>query len=140
MARQTYESASDRAVEEAVRSELENRWKCSLHKLPRAHYMDWAACRNGKVVSFVELKARNNEMQKYPDFFVSQMKWLHGIEMQRVFDIPAFLVVKWTDYTGYVKMTANGINYMSMGGRIDRGDWQDQEVMVHIPLKDFTRL
>ena len=59
--------------------------------------------------------------------------------------IPFIFVVQFDDYIGVADMSdlyidAEYYPRVKMGGRDDRGDWQDTEPVIHIPTNKFLRL
>ena len=54
--------------------------------------------------------------------------------------LPSFLVVRWSDNCGYIRIDTLLDFEISMGGRTDRGDKQDIEPVMLIPIHNFTEL
>lgn len=131
-----YENTETRANERETSKRLEEKWSCGLVKLPRHYVMDYAAVRNDKVVSFVEIKCRTNAMEHYPTYMVAAHKPLKANELYMTFRLPSFLVVQWTDALGYVDFQKAGYD-LRIGGRKDRNDPADQEPVLHIPVERF---
>lgn len=51
--------------------------------------------------------------------------------------------MRWDDYDGVLDVGIDGpsiVTDVTFGGRIDRGDWQDQEPVIHLPTKNFRLL
>jgi len=69
---------------------------------------------------------------------LSLNKIIHGMELARATDKPFLVVVEWNDMVGWHKVEK--VHSIRMGGRVDRGDWQDIEPVVHIPVTDFKQL
>jgi hypothetical protein len=52
--------------------------------------------------------------------------------------IKVVLLVGWTDAVGHISLTAD--SFAALGGRNDRGDPNDEDVMMHFPIEDFTMI
>jgi hypothetical protein len=59
--------------------------------------------------------------------------------LSSVSGIPSFLFVAWTDTVGYINL-ADTPDYTAIGGRRDRGDPQDIEVLLHYSVDRFIRV
>jgi len=138
--RTTYEAKLDVTNEKAVQAEIEKRWSCNLHKMPKAQHIDWVATRGKQATAFIELKCRTNKRHQYPTLMLSFSKWMHGIQMASAAAIPFLLVIRWLDGTYYLKVTDSTPMRVEHGGRQDRGDWQDMEPVVQIDINLFRPL
>lgn len=113
------------------------RWR----KLPLAYRIDCAAISilSNRVEGYGEFKRRQVEMATYPTLILSLHKWddlvrysLYGWSR---------LYVRWDDYDAMLPVSTSTEKYpVTFGGREDRGDWQDQEPVVHIPVSEFRLL
>jgi hypothetical protein len=96
----------------------------------------------GDIVAFAEFKQRYNERDKYPTLFISHAKYKKLLEYDDF--RRSILFVRWRDVDGMhvVGDHLNDIlNYkIAWGGRNDRGDWQDNEPVIHIPVDHFEVL
>ena len=137
MSRPLYESASDRANEQAVADVLLERWRCSAVKLPISYELDYALTRNGTVMAWAEVKCRRVAREHYPTYMVSLRKVLAGLAMAERTNLPFLLLVQWTDALGWVTPAARNIQ---LGGRHDRGDSADVEPVIHVPIAEFKLL
>ena len=139
--RPMYESANDLKNEEAVKKFIEDKHGVTLEKLPIKYRLDYAAFTDGLVTSFIEVKCRTFERNKYPSAMLSADKFMAAQTLMSTFDLPAHLVVRWTDCVGLFQFrNADPARYLSMGGRSDRGDAQDKDICVFIPVEAFTIL
>jgi hypothetical protein len=109
-----------------------------MQKLQPRDRFDYAAVRSGKVMSFIEMKTRTNPMMKYPTYMISMTKVINAKITNMATGIPCFLIVKWSDYAGYVSID-NIETTVTMGGRTDRSDPQDVEPVCHINLSYFKK-
>jgi len=139
LGRPTYESKEDLAREGKVKALLEKKWQASLHKLPIAYSFDYLVERNGDSVAWVEVKVRTNPMKQYDTMMVSLHKLLAGAHLSQTTGLPSFLVVQWTDKTGFVNINDCGAT-LKMGGRADRNDSQDRDPCLYIDIDKFQEL
>lgn len=139
MARPIYETSKDRAKERAAIEFIAPKVKCDgWHSMPKRYPLDFALTRDGNVEFFAEVKCRTNAHDAYPDYMLSMGKFVGLLEMQTSTNIPSLLVVDWTDCVGVLRLPVPGIEY-KIGGRKDRGDDQDVEPVVHIPVDRFSK-
>ena len=112
----------------------------SFKKLPLAYRVECAAISSltGKVEGFCELKCRSVLMSDYPTLILSLHKWDDLIRYSRYGWSSLF--VRWQDYDAVLDVKSTSNYRITFGGREDRGDWQDVEPVVHIPVKDFYLL
>tara|TARA_R110000772_G_scaffold94505_1_gene192450 strand:+ start:1681 stop:2103 length:423 start_codon:yes stop_codon:yes gene_type:complete len=137
VSRPLYETRLDRSKEiNAIEKFIENfGGGAGYVKLPIQYKMDFCVTRNDYATSFVEVKCRNNKMEAYPTYMISLSKILSAAQY-RDFGINCILLVQWTDKMGWVRMP-NKEWLTKVGGRKDRGDWQDVEPVAHIPVSEF---
>ena len=136
--RPIYENGATLAAEEATIRRVADRWGVTFQKLPIQYRVDWALIRDGKVACWCECKRRHNNKGKYPSLMLSLSKVTHGLELARQTGLPFLVVVEWDDCLAYWK--ADRISGVRLGGRVDRGDWQDVEPVVDIGIELFTEL
>ena len=53
------------------------------------------------------------------------------------FNVGFKLIVRWKDVVGYYTIKRDDYFSLGFNGRVDRGDWQDVEPVVYIPIKEF---
>ena len=137
MTRPTYETQQDVAHEEVVINLLCDKWKCTAHKAPRFYQTDWSLSKNGEVKAMAEIKFRN---KSYPTYILSLHKFTNLL-MGSISGVRHLLVVCWPEdgkrVVKYVEITHGLYSKVIHGGRKDRGDSQDQEPMVEIPIERF---
>ncbi len=133
-----YENEHTLANERVVISALAEKWGVGVVKLPRRYSVDFALLRDKKVMAWAELKSRGNPIHTYPTYQVSLHKYLNLAALCRDTSIISLLIVEWQDCVGYVNIpTPIDIVF---GGTTKRGDWEDQEPMVEIPISEFKIL
>lgn len=136
--RPLYEDEFDLGREEKFSRLVAEKFHCTFRKLPIRYGLDFAAERDGKVVSFVEVKTRNVGVTTYPTFMLSVSKFMAADALTRTTGLPCFLAVGWQSMWGYIPMNGKPPGDVAMGGRTDRGDSQDVEPVFLIPTSTFT--
>lgn len=141
--RPKYEDEASLKCEADTIFEVNKAWNTELIKLPIKNKIDCLMKRksDGLPRAFVELKRRTCNRHKYPTYMISLDKWNTGLSFEMTTKLPFILVVDWLDEIGYLKCheAVNEIT-VNMGGRTDRGDAQDIEPVVHIPIYLFKTL
>jgi len=137
MTRKMYETEEDLKRESQLADEISNRWNCDLHKLPLQYHLDYVAERDKEIRAFLELKCRTFEMDKYPTFMISLSKMMWSKLLFGASGKETFLIVRWTDKIARCDLLHCDYK-VAMGGRRDRGDWQDIDPCCYIPLSEFT--
>jgi hypothetical protein len=131
-------------IKEAIAKEtaLINRvvplWGVIADKNPEWHKIDFslAVVSRQPIIGFVEAKCRNCDHERYPTFFVSLTKYMSACEVARFTGIPTYFLVEWLDQTKYVRVPCRTTG-VCMGGRLDRGNPDDMEPVIHIPTTEF---
>ena len=143
MKRPIYETQKDLANENSMKAILEAKWQCELNKCPMKYNVEWFAKRGKDYVAFVEFKHRHTlSFDKYPRYMMSLDKWIRAQELSKEVRVPFIMVITFAEGTYYGVFNYNDVHdtkYM-FGGRYDRGDPQDVEPMVLLPLKKFIKL
>jgi hypothetical protein len=143
--RPIYETPEDLKNERDIADHVSHVWKISLVKMHLKHYIDFMAFRDGKAVAVVEARRRFNLANKYPTFFISLAKWNKGIEYFKTNNLEFCLVICWDDGMQYYKYKDGDDFEIEMGGsqpwnKSWRGDAQDYEPVIHIPMGRFVRI
>jgi len=134
-----YESAGDRRNQRHVLSKLERAFQLPIDT-PWGEFSvyDGVFDLGDGQQGIVEVKVRKNARLKYPTYMLSKAKYDALTELSETGFIGAMLAVQWTDQLGVVAIpTAHSVGH---GGRYDRNDAADQEPVVLIPIKNFTRI
>lgn len=131
-----YESASDRSRERSVADAVFQPYGLEPVKLPVAYELDFAVMRGATMVGVAEVKVRD---RAYGTLMLS----LHKAQALRRFadeGLIAWLLVH-VPAGIYVKrmLTGERLN-IRLGGRADRGDWQDIEPVAHFPMLGMKRV
>jgi hypothetical protein len=139
MTRPIYETQGDLLREEDVASKIGRAWKCIMIKMPAKATFDYAAKRGNVIVSLIEIKTRTNPHNQYPTYMISADKMVAGFLRSTYLAVPFMLVVQFTDGVFYWSSNQEGFT-LDVGGRTDRGDTLDLEMVCHIPINHFKRL
>ena len=105
-------------------------------KLPIQYKMDFCLIDNKTIKTFVEVKCRTNEKIAFSTYIISMSKVVVARSYSD-FGVNCILLVQWTDQMGWVDLSSKEWE-AKIGGRKDRGDWQDIEPVVHIPISEFN--
>lgn len=136
MSRPTYETRRDRLRETGVLDAVCAKWNCTWEKLPMHYYLDAALIREGSVMAVAEVKCRKLAFANvHSEYLISAHKYRELVLWEST-GKEALLIVKFTDCIAYHKALAF-CPPMSWGGRRDRNDPQDMEMMVKIPKDSF---
>lgn len=101
--------------------------------------MDFELLRDGEVKAYAEVKTRRNARRAYPTYCVDRDKWQALTRLHRQTGKPALLVVAFTDGLHYVAAEDQPYRVGVME-RKDRGDPNDRDVVVHIPVGELRAI
>lgn len=135
--RPSYETSTDLGKEDAVAEMIGRLLGAEPQKLPSKYPFDRAFVQGKNVVALAEIKCRSNKRDEYPTFFMSLAKWMACIRIAEFSGVPALIVVRWSDGICAMKMPDYGLP-VTFAGRSDRKDLDDMELVVEVPVKDFT--
>ena len=130
-----FQSADDRAAENAVAVVLEHAWQCEVRHFGAMSPVDWYILRGGRMVGIVELKVRKIESIRYPTVFLSVAKWLCLTKWADGLGVPAGYVVAYTDCVRFIYLADVDAKVNRMAGRKGRGAEHDIEPMLEIPVE-----
>lgn len=138
--RPTYETERDRQLERITIEVAAKRWQVTAVKLPQFDEVDYALVRGGRVVGVAEVKTRSNQHDTYQTYMISLRKVMRGAALELSAGLRFVLVVGFTDGVWYCRPSKEQDCNVSIGGRKDRGDEQDVEMVLHIPISAFRRV
>jgi hypothetical protein len=132
MDRPFYEAPEHLACEAEIAHEVGQAWGCRMVKMKRAFASDWAAIRDGEILAMVEIKDRPgytlDELDSYGGLMVSLQKLANLLTMNAASALPFFVIARDGTRTIYYHRLRPGVHDgLYLGGRRDRGDWQDIE-------------
>ena len=142
--RTTYETASDLDREKVIASYLERSWNCNLRKLQKYGSFDFAfekANDEGQLVvrGFVEVKRRNCDHDKYKTIMVSATKRQSALSLLAATECSSAFVIVYNDRIKFISLLEKPC-YTTVGGRFDRGDKSDEEVVLHYETSRLSDL
>lgn len=135
MTRPLYETEADLANEVDAQSVIESLWSCDIKKLPMRYLVDWAIFQEGKLRAYAEFKRRKHAMAKFDTLILSHHKWVAGKTLASEANVPFVVIVQFNDKLAFCE--TKHAAPISWSGRTDRGDQQDLEPVVHIPVSSF---
>ena len=136
--RPKYESDKDLQAEKMVAKYLKSKHQIDCFKLPISYRLDWIVFKNRKLLGFMELKTRTVKHNEYPSLILSLSKYSYGCQLAHLTGSTFWVAAKWTDGLGFCKCDDIAIG-VEMWGRHDRGDKDDFEPVVHLPIELFER-
>ena len=136
MNRPIYETPADVKRESDVADFLAKAWRCDFVKMPFKSIYDYAAMRGKLVEAIIEIKTRTNPHNQYPTYMISAEKVCQCMDRSMRLNVPFYLVVNFTDALMFWRADTNDFT-VELGGRKDRGDSQDIELVCHIPINYF---
>lgn len=141
MARTMYETEAHLEKERSVIWLICEKFKCEASKLPIKYGLDYALSRDGKIAAFCEIKCRNYPFSHFLDgYAISLNKIITAKQISETTGLPFILVISCEDGVYYAKMTEFKNIPTVMGGRKDRGDWQDMEPMAVLQASEFKKI
>ena len=137
-----YETKKDRANQARAMEAFAKIYRYEFVDLPQYHEMDFAIVERQRVdrhtfpliKALVEVKCRTFSINKYPTMMVDIRKANYALNC----GLPTILLTSWTDALAFIKFKSE--RFYTMGGRRDRDDPYDYDIMCHYKIKDFTRL
>jgi hypothetical protein len=145
-ARPFYETESDIMNAASVAEQISSVWGCEFVKMKRACVVDYALKRDDKFVAVMEVKCRNyssDEIARMGGLILSAHKVQAAKTWKDTHRIAFVLAIGLTDGI-FVMSIKSGDEWpffdLTMAGRYDRGDPQDVEPCVLIPMNCFRKL
>tara|TARA_R100000664_G_C2687470_1_gene92945 strand:- start:82 stop:483 length:402 start_codon:yes stop_codon:yes gene_type:complete len=121
--------------EERVVAVLSPVWNLSFFKTHNKATFDYAMMRDDEIYGLAEIKCRTTPSNAYPTYMISTRK-LHDCTMLANFiSVPFILIVSFSDQIMY--WDGSGYITHGIGGRRDRNDNRDMEIVTHIPIENF---
>jgi hypothetical protein len=136
--RPTYQTNSDRLNEDSIAARFSSSWKCEFVRMPDFYPIDRMAVLRNKPVAWAEIKRRHRGLRQYADVWLSLHKTIYGRQMTETTGLPFLFLVEFNDCFAYAEI--KGQYQIVYGGRKDRGDWQDMEPCIQIPVDTWKVL
>ena len=144
MSRPTYETPANRKLELRAAESVRKLWwpdnTTSLFRLAQKSVLDLAFCRGPVILGFGEIKVRTNTHDTYPTYMLSLEKWQVGVALRKNLRLPVWLFVQFSDKLMWAPFDHTDTIEVGMGGRFDRGDKDDLEPVVLIPMNLFEEV
>ena len=132
MKRPIYENQKTISKEVGFKESIELSTGYKLVKMPRAYEVDFAMLDGREYVGCAELKCRSCASTTYETLILSLHK-LDALKRWRQYG-SSFLCVRYSDADLVLPIDDSLKLSIRFAGRTDRGDWQDLEPCVHIPV------
>jgi hypothetical protein len=145
MSRPTYETKDHLAAEQRAIEQVEYVWGVRCLKTPKYYKIDYTvAAPDNKVVGWAEVRGKNFERFRFNTFFTSLEKAMTLVRFEALTSKPAVVIVAWKDGVYCYRFTVNDTRTrdITWDGRTtnSRGDDQDIEPVIHIPVRCFVKL
>ena len=130
-----YETAEDRLQEDSVSDQLKASWGLDIWSFPPcATTGDLLLGKDGMLRAICEVKRRYNSINKYETYIVSRSKLERVAAMAAALNTKGLLVVQFDDVLVWHDAMGALTCDTRWGGRYDREDPNDLELMVHIRI------
>jgi len=134
-----YEDSTDRAYEEQFRQFLQYHWQVLMFKRTVEERIDFSLhTPNLSWLGVLEFKRRYVPIRKYPTLFFDKSKFVAGQTMAALAGVPHYFAVWWDDALRVCQFTPYDVFDESVGGRWDRNDVNDVDLLVHVPIDRFV--
>lgn len=130
MSRPIYETATDRMNERDVAERICDAQPLTFAKLPKAYSADYVFFHGNKPVVVAEVKCRTNVADAYMTYMLSVLKRHNVRQLAAEIGARPFLIVRFTDRIAHIDLNEEP-DSIEIGGRTDRGDAQDVELVCH---------
>lgn len=138
------ENDQDRANQVAVAIELCKRWNLSdIRIFPTKSVLDYLMMDRHGAMVWGELKCRDKHRSlHYPTLMISKSKLDRAIGVADETCLEFVLIIRWSDGIFWQSLTRADLKSFrqGMGGREDRDDPNDMEMMYFIPSPSFKPL
>lgn len=141
MRRPIYETETDRTKEWQTAQQIACIWKAKAQQMPRLYPCDVALLRGNTIAAWAEIKHRKNKAADFDTYLLDLQKYRELSALEADTALPVFLIVRWACGTLAFHKITQARNYrVWFGGRTDRGDTQDQQPLLEIPMTEFETI
>jgi hypothetical protein len=145
MVRPSYETIETLQDELTLIEKICHQWRCEAAKLPIKYLLDFALVREGEIIAWCEIKRRTysfEDLDKMGGYMLALTKWQMACVLNKLSQRPFVLVVQCTDGIRAAVWETGNMPFLkpSIAGRYDRGDWQDAEPCIFIPVSEFKKV
>lgn len=139
-ARPLYETASNLADERRALDRYCAAKGLTMRKLKLSYAVDCALFgRDQRLRSLVEYKRRDG-IEHYPTAMLSAEKVWKGRALARELGVSFIFLTESEGVLRYCNLSQADVTDVRWGGRKDRNDWQDMELVCHFPRELFQEL
>lgn len=140
--RPIYETDANRLAENEFLMKLAAPLGCNrvVRVTKRLYPVDALGYVGNRVHAFIEAKIRTNTVEAYATYMLSLEKFSKGAWLADCCNSEYVVAVQWANAFGCWRRSDPRINQpvIAMGGRTDRGDADDIEPVVHLPIEEFN--
>lgn len=130
-----FQTADDRASEEAVADVLARAWKCEIRHFADLSPLDWYGIRHNRIVGVLELKCRSHPIDKFPTVFLSVRKWLALQFASLGLAVPGIFVVQFADVLRWIPVADVDARAVRLAGGVRRiKSASDTEPLIEVPI------
>lgn len=145
MVRPIYETDETLEREEAIVTRLTYQWRCEAVKLPYKYHLDYALVRGDEIIAWCEVRDRSYTWEKINDlggYMLAYAKWEKASMLNNISGLPFVLAVQCVDALKVAVFNPLPEMKPSIAGMpaSKRGDWQDKEPCIFIPIERFDRV
>jgi hypothetical protein len=146
MSRPAYESNDDLRREQEAVEALEAIWGVRCRKTPRYYEIDYCIVSpRDQVEGWVEVRCKRFPKDQHRTFYTSLKKYITLCRFAQATGLPAYILCRWEDTAPMLHRIepANVRNCpITIGGRTvnSRGDDQDIEPVIHLPIDSFLNI
>ena len=137
-----YESDEDLRNEKSIADHVASAYDMILKKMHMKMAIDYMAfdSMDTNALAVIEVKRRKISSKKYKTVILSLAKFNKGIEFYNSNDLSFIFAVEFNDGIFSYEYSPEDNFMIVFGGRKDRGDSQDIEPVIHIPIKRMEQL
>jgi hypothetical protein len=145
MSRPTYETSEHLEAERKAIEHVEACWGVTCKKTPQYYKIDYTVVNSaGFVCGWAEVRGKGFERNRFSTFYTSLEKAMTLVRYESLTKKPAMLIVAWLDgiYCYRFKLSDLSQREIRWDGRTvnSRGDNQDIEPVIHIPVNEFSKV
>lgn len=137
--RPIYENSETKAIERKIADVVCKAFGVEMVKLPMSYQIDFVVLRDGVIKSVLEVKQRDINLTTYPTIILSMHKYMFGKKLNEEMGVPFIFVIGLKNGIFWVDLSDKKYP-VALGGRTDRGDDQDVELVIQIPTSDFKEI
>lgn len=135
-----YQTEHDLNREKQIITFLSKKWNFEFQKMGLMSVFDYECFRDGELISYVEVKTKNCNFKDFDTYICTMQDIDWGYNRTKSTGIPSFIVVKWFDFFGYLKINRNDYKFRKSGQK-NRNDPRDYDTLCYlIPMSEFKEI